>query len=179
MSCYRPVHLVTFVVSTLSAAVLAGCGGTAVIDEPVGTGGSGGGGQSALTVRLGSASVSMHCMPAVPPDPVSVTFSATYDNSAGTADAEATLLAGRVDFGGPPQSLRWSFELSPTTSSVVAAGATITRQHQKVPASGSGDVPPYPCDFCATPSAVLEVDYWVDGRQATASAGTGPIGCTH
>lgn len=171
----------------LMGALAAGCGGDAVVSpDGTGAGGStstgsggtgtttttgsttsstttGGGGAPALEMTLREVEVVIGCMPVVEPDPVYLEFAADYDNAQGAAAAEATILEARLLLGSGGLMLTWTFDIMPNSSGSVPAGQTVTRAHEKVPASGSGDAPNSPCDFCAVGAATLQLDVEIDG----------------
>lgn len=164
---------------------MAGCGGDAVVSPgststgaggstTTGSGGtgtttttssttSGGGGAPALEMAVREVDVVIGCMPVVEPDPVYLEFTADYDNAQGAAAAEATLLEARLLLGSGGLMLTWTFDIMPNGSGSVPAGQTVTRAHEKVPASGSGDAPDSPCNYCAVGAATLQLDVEIDG----------------
>lgn len=173
----------------LMGALVAGCGGDAVIapggtstgaggSTSTGSGGtgtttstgsttssttSGSGGAPALAMTVDEVTVFIDCMPMVGPDPVYVEFAADYDNAQGAAAAEATILEARLLLGSGGLMLTWTFDVMPIGSGSVPAGQTVTRSHEKVPASGSGDAPDSPCNYCAVGAATLQLDVEIDG----------------
>jgi hypothetical protein len=181
------------------AALLAACGGTAVFDgEPPGEGGAGGTGGHATTttttsagttttttthgggqgggqldITLSNVSVGINCMPMVPTDPVQVSFTASYNNTSSAA-ASASIVGATLSLGGPPSTLDWTFQISPAT--VSAPGLSVVQGlHAKVADSGSGGG--LPCNFCTSPSGLLEVEYLVNGQYSLTAIGSGPVGC--
>ena len=167
--------------------LLVACGGKAVIDgSATGEGGSGGttttstnaGGQGAgpLTITVTNVNVSVGCKPGYePPDPVQVSFLAIYENGS-SANATASITEAKITFGAAPDTLVWSFQVSPSTVGPVLANSSAQVDHQKADGSGSGGG--VPCDFCGSSTApLLEVDYLVDGQYAVAATGSGVVGC--
>jgi hypothetical protein len=178
------------------AGLLAACGGKAVFDgTPAGEGGAGAGGTTSttsttgttstttgiggqgggpLTISLSNVVVGINCMPEVPADPVYVSFTATYDD-ASPASVSASIVGATVSLGGPPSTLDWSFQVSPATVGPVPGNSSVQVDHVKVDGSGSGGGSP--CNFCSSPSALLEVDYVIDGQYSVVATGSGPVGC--
>jgi hypothetical protein len=105
---------------------------------------------------------SPNCMPRVPPDPVTGFFTAAYDNSAGSAPAEAAIVSAKLLVTNGVDSDEWTFEADPQSSGSIAAGASESLSHDKV--SGSLMTTLDPCDFCTRGSSwSLEVTWDVGG----------------
>ena len=146
-------------------------GGTSTTSTTTHAGGQGGG---PLTISLSDVVVGINCMPQVPADPIYVTFTATYDNGS-SASASASIVGGMISLGGPPSTLDWSFQVAPATVGPVSANSSLQLGHAKVDGSGSGGGSP--CNFCGSPSALLEIDYLVNGQYSVVATGSGPVGC--
>ena len=176
------------------AGLLVACGGKAVIDGTTkgegGTGGAGGvttttttttttthaGGQGGgpLAISLSNVTVGIDCMPMVPPDPVDVSFTATYDNGSG-ASASASIVGATVSLGNPSDSLDWSFQVFPSSVGPVSGNSSVQVDHAKVAGSGTGSGSP--CNFCSSASPLLTVDYLVDGQYSQVATASGSVGC--
>jgi hypothetical protein len=175
--------------ATVLAALLGACGGEAVIDGAAGGGGAGetttsttgtttstsGQGGGVLTITLSNVLVNVGCKPGLDlPDPVDVSFDATYDNGS-SASANATLVGATLSFGGPPVTLDWAFQVSPSSVGPIAGNSSLLLGHAKVEGSGSGGGEP--CEFCSMPSPLLAVDYLVDGQLAVVVTAGSSLGC--
>ena len=124
------------------SALLVACGGKAVIDgAAAGEGGSGGatntsthaGGQGSgpLATSLSDFTVVIGCKPGlVLPDPVQLSFTATYNNGSSTS-ASATISGAKVTLGAAPSTLDWSFELSPSSAGPVLGSGALLVSHTK------------------------------------------------
>lgn len=162
-------------------SLLAACGGKAVIDGTAsgeaGMGGADGGqGGGQLTINLSNVMVSIGCKPGLDlPDPVDVSFTATYDNG-GPASATANTIIATVLLGEPPNTLYWGFQVSPTAVGPVPGNSSVQVDHAMVEGSGSGG--DLPCGFCTSPSTLLEVDYLIDGQDSVVVAGSGSLYCS-
>jgi hypothetical protein len=110
----------------------------------------------------------------VPADPVYVTFTATYDTPSSTP-ASASILGATISLGGPPSTLDWTFQVSPSSIGPLPGNSSMYFSHTKVDGSGSGGG--LPCSFCGSPSALLEVDYLVNGQYSVVATASGPVGC--
>jgi len=109
---------------------------------------SSGQGGSFQVVISDTPKVFLDCMPVVAPDPVEASIDVTYDNTQGSAAAEAFIAGARLAMTGAAGSLTWSFQLEPSGSGPVQPGVALQQTHQKVPGSGSGRGTGAPCDYC-------------------------------
>ena len=178
-SCSARLRLGTMAAALGLAGLLAACGGKAVIDGAgAGQGGAGGQASGPLAITLSDVSVVIGCKPGYePPDPIEVSFTASYDNSS-AASATATISGAKVTFGDPPSTLAWSFQVSPASVGPVPGGSSVQVSHTKVDGSGSGTGSGVPCDYCGSSSPpVLEVTYVVDGQYAVTATSSATVGC--
>jgi hypothetical protein len=113
----------------------------------------------------------VNCMPIVPPDPVNGSFTASYDNSAGSAPAIAFITSARLLVGNTSD---WNFTVTPNSSGMVAAGATVNGTHMKQNGSGSGSL--IPCNAC-NQTWRLEVTWDAGGTLVTDTLGPSPVQC--
>jgi hypothetical protein len=187
-----PVRLLASLGGCALSAVLAACGGKAVIDgTAAGEGGSGGTstttsttattthegdqGGGSFSITLSNINVSVGCKPGYePPDPVQVSFTANYTNGS-PADVSASIVGARVTLGAGPSTLDWGFQVSPSSVGPVAGDSSVQVDHTKVEGSGSGGG--LPCSFCSSPGALLEIDYLVNGQYSVVATGGGSFGC--
>jgi hypothetical protein len=172
----RPAALTIALTGLLSA-----CGGKAVIDgTAAGEGGAGGHADGPLAVSLTDVTVTIGCKPGYePPDPVEVSFQATYSNTS-AASATATITSATVTPRDPPNTLDWNFDVTPAQVGPIAGGSSQQVDHVKVDGtgSGSGSGAGVPCDFCGAATApVLEVRYLVDGQYAVTASSNAAVGC--
>jgi hypothetical protein len=105
---------------------------------------------------------SPNCMPGSGGDIVSGFFTASYDNSAGSAPATATIVSAKLLVMNDMVAGEWSFEADPPSSGSIAAGATESMSHDKLADSLMGTLDP--CDFCTRSSSwSLQVTWDVNG----------------
>ncbi len=102
-----------------------------------------------------------------PGDVLWVNFDVEYCNGPGAAPASATITSGSVSADAPPESLYWSFLVSPTMSPVVQPGECVTIPHHKIPDSGAGTGGP--CLVCDSHNAILDLTLDVSGETLVAS----------
>jgi hypothetical protein len=157
----------------------AGGGGDA--NGSGGAGGSGGGpgtggGSAGLVPELVQNNLSVNCQPIVGKDPVNGSFTATYDNTKGAMPASAAIVDAEVKFEKGGNTLKWSFDATPTTSGSVPAGIKAPVLHTKVQGSGSGNLPTSPCAFCGG-TMTLAVDWDVAGSTVKDALGPAPFAC--
>jgi len=115
-------------------------------------------------------------MPAVPPDPLFVSFDVEYCNSPAAAPGSATITSAIISAGGPPESLYWAFLVSPPASPLVEPGECVTVLHTKEMDSGAGSGSP--CAVCGSPSALLDLTFDASGQTILTSDSAG-YGCAY
>ncbi len=117
-----------------------------------------------MTVSLSTVTTFfLNCGLPTPPDPLHVNFDLTYDNTAGTTPANATIVSSRMNLQGACNVI-WSFTVAPLSVGPVGAGASLPQSHTKVANSGTGSAPL--CSCCGSSSTgVLELTIDIDGQQ--------------
>jgi hypothetical protein len=124
----------------------------------------------------------VNCQPGIAPDPVLGGFTVDYDNTAGMVDGVAEITAARVVFRRTvdmlPETLTWSFQVTPIHSGVVSVGNTAQRVHNKLTDTGKGSGVGAPCDYC-TKSWQLEVDFESDGMPITRTRNLTGVSCVY
>jgi hypothetical protein len=160
----------------------AACGGIAVIDPDNGQGGSGGSattssttssttsGGGGMDVSLVDAIARANCQPSVPPDPMVLSFSLRFDNSAGSSASEAIIDSAEVSSG----VLGTTFKVSPDTSGSVAAGTTSDVDFEKVANSAVGDSA---CSYCSSVDIRLQVSLTIGGQAVEVDDTIDSISC--
>src|SRR5690606_32666222 len=132
---------------------------------------------AALTASLVSGSFFVNCQPIVGPDPINGSFTALYDNTAGSAPGAATVVSAELALTAPNQSaLTWSFAVTPTGSGQVGAGQTATMNHSKTPGSGGGSDGASPCSYCGG-SWTLTVAWNAGSGTLSDSIALGSVSC--
>jgi hypothetical protein len=141
-----------------------------------GAGGAGGGGLAGNVVpTIDSYEFFVNCQPAVPPDPINGSFTATYDNP-DVVDGLATITKVLLELDDGAQATDWEFDVAPPNSNTVPAGMTVTVPHTKVQGSGSGTTGP--CNYCDRGSTwTLKVTWDVAGTMVTETSDASPVMC--
>ncbi len=132
------------------------------------------GGSGDLVITWSSASMWANCMPMVPPDPWNGTIDLTYDNTAGSTPAHATVLGARMIFqvtGSPAINIT----VNPTAVGPIAAGTSATRTHTK---TGSTNDLPGDCGYCSN-TVVFEVTLNVGGQQVLVTSPAQAVNCAY
>lgn len=172
---------------------VVGCGGEAVIDPPLGSGGATGstsssttdgttsttstssGGPDDFTIEVISAIGGANCQPVVPPDPMDMSITLEVDN---TMNAQALQVAvNEVSIEGAQFVSR--FEVDMVQSGLVSAGTTGKLDLVKVPGSLSG-TPGSGCAWCELgnlQSATLLLDVVAEGIPFTIEGRVDSYGC--
>jgi hypothetical protein len=72
----------------------------------------------------------VNCMPGIPADPLSGSFTVHYDNSHGTTPAVVTLTTAQWTL-----PALWTFQVTPNTPIQISAGSSLDVEYKKVPSS--------------------------------------------
>jgi len=145
------------------ALFAVGCGGEAIIDPPLGSGGATGSTSSSSTttntsstststssgqpadfsIEIVNASGGANCQPAVPPDPMDLLISLEVDNSMNTQALQVAV--NEVSIEG--EGITSTFEVDLVQSGLVSAGTVGQIDLVKVPGTLSG-TPGSGCAWC-------------------------------
>ncbi len=142
--------------------------GTGTTDG-TGTGGSDTGTTGGILqplILLTGFTVTANCQPAIPPDPVSAMWTATFDNKLGMADYTATVSAATLTYEPGNNEFKQGITVVPATSGVVGVGKTVMKAQSKTKALM--DLP-MDCSRCSKP-VELEVVFDVDGQDVAVTA---------
>jgi hypothetical protein len=155
-----------------------GAGGTGGAAGPGGAGGAGGGGagpQGNVVPTIESYDFFVNCQPAVPPDPINGSFTASYDNQ-DAVDGLATITKVLLELDDGVVATDWEFDVAPPDSNTIPAGTKVSVPHTKVQASGTG--PTAPCSYCGRGSTwKLKVTWDVAGTMVTEVSEASPVMC--
>jgi hypothetical protein len=128
-----------------------------------GSGDSTTGAPAELLVEIGGPQAFMDCMPIVPADPLSVSFTLDFDNQGGAVTA-ADVTAARFSSGGVEQV---AFEISPATFGPFDPGETTSEAASKVDGTA---MPSNGCDTVECGGKYdFEIEFDVDGAVAMAT----------
>ncbi|MEJ7732606.1 MAG: hypothetical protein WKG00_25805 [Polyangiaceae bacterium] len=162
------------------AGASGGAGGAAGSGGAGGAGDAGGGGggpQGSVVPTIDGYDFFVNCQPAVPPDPINGSFTASYDNQ-DAVDGLATITKVLLELDDGVMATDWELDVSPADSNIVPAGATVTVTHTKVQGSGSGTIPP--CEYCGGGRGntwKLKVTWDVAGTMVTEVSEASPVMC--
>ena len=168
-----------------------GCGGEAIIDPPLGSGGATGSTSSSSTtsntsstssgqpgdfsIEVVSAIGGANCQPAVPPDPMDMTISLEVDNS---MNAQALQVAiDEVSIEG--EGVTSTFDVDLVQSGLISAGTVGQIELVKVPGSLSG-TPGSGCAWCeldALQTSTLVLDVVAEGVPFTVEGRVDSYSC--
>lgn len=134
----------------------------------------GDGGTGDLVISFDNIIHWANCMPIVPPDPWHLSFDLIYDNTAGSSPVTVNIVHTDMVFN-PPNGPVLDINVNPTTSGVVAAGASVTVNHNKT--SSNNDIQ-NDCGLCPQGNQLqIEVTVNVGGQLAVVTSQIYAVQC--
>lgn len=137
-------------------------------------GGPDAGGGGDLVISWSSVTMWGNCMPMVPPDPWNGSFDLIYDNTAGSAPANATVLSVKMVFQ-VATNPTLDITVTPVTAGPIPAGTSATITHTKTGSTNDlvGD-----CGFCGG-TVVYQITLNVGGQPQVVTSPPQPVTCAY